>query len=210
MKKKASYLIFILVLLFLSGCNDHFQHNSSFGTKDENKPLILMVIAPNNFKDEEFFIPKEEFELKGYKVLVASSQETANSILKRRVKVDLLINESPDIIDNISALVFPGGPGVSVYYNNSLIKRIILEAYQENKTIGAICLAPIILSKAGILNGKKATVWDHSFITTLEEGGAIYSSKGVVVDNNIITSNSPKHAKEFADTILGLLQNNKG
>ena len=203
---KVLYLAFIITLTFLSGCNDELQnHKSNIG----QGRTILMIIAPNNFRDEELFIPKREFEAHGFRVIVSSSQREAHSMCGKKVTVDLLLNDSLNLVDNISAVVFSGGSGVSVYYNNSIIRNLILKAYNENKTIGAICLAPIILSKAGILNGKKATVWDHSFINTLKQGGAIYTDKGVVVDSNIVTSNSPRHAKEFADTIIGLLQSEK-
>ena len=45
-----------------------------------NKGIILMIIAPNNFRDEEFFIPKRLFEENYFKVVVASSTKKPTSM----------------------------------------------------------------------------------------------------------------------------------
>ena len=179
-----------------------------------NKGIILMIIAPNNFRDEEFFIPKRLFEENYFKVVVASSTKKPTSMFGKSVVVDMNLSQALDLLNknndsdvvDVVAVVFPGGSGVPVYYDNEIIKNIVVNAYNNNKVIGAICLAPIILAKAGVLEGRQATVWDHSFITTLQSYGAVYKKEGVVVDGNVVTSNSPKHAEEFANAILSLLE----
>lgn len=204
-KNKISLMLFtislILLAFFFNGCN----HNEKVGEKSIqiNGKYIIIIIAPNNFKDEEYFTPKENFEKAGYKVITASSHSTAYSVKGKEVKVNATINQiDNNLLSNASALVFSGGPGASIYFKDKDIKNLILKASDENKTIGAICLAPVILANSGILKGKHATVWDHSFINKLLMGGAKYVNQSVVVDGNIITSNSPEHAEEFAEAIL--------
>ncbi|HQQ38671.1 MAG TPA: DJ-1/PfpI family protein, partial [bacterium] len=75
------------------------------------------------------------------------------------------------------------------------------EAMAKNKILGAICIAPLILARAGVLENRKATVWasalDRRPIQQLKDGGATYENKPVVIDGNIVTANGPQSAKEF-------------
>jgi len=213
-------IILLFLLLMITGCSHEHDSNNiinkSMSNNMNNKGIILMIIAPNNFRDEEFFIPKRLFEENHFKVVVASSTKKPTSMFGKSVVVDMNLSQALDLLTNnknnnnndsdVVAVVFPGGSGVPVYYDNEIIKDIVVNAYNNNKVIGAICLAPIILAKAGVLEGRQATVWDHSFITTLQSYGAVYKKEGVVVDGNIVTSNSPKHAEEFANAILSLLE----
>ena len=78
--------------------------------------------------------------------------------------------------------------------------------YSKGRVIAAICLAPVILANAGILNHKKATVAGKE-AKTIEEKGAEYMGPGVTVDGNIVTANAPKQSKLFGQTIGKLLKN---
>jgi len=73
-----------------------------------------------------------------------------------------------------------------------------------------LCILPVILAKAGVLKGKKATVWsslmDRVPVRILEENDAIYQEKSVVVDGKIITANGPAAAEEFAKAIVEVLK----
>ena len=75
------------------------------------------------------------------------------------------------------------------------------------KFAAAICLAPVILGEAGLLNGKKATTLQTpACIRVLQLDNAEIVSDNVVVDGNIITAKSPFDAKAFADAILSKIQ----
>ena len=67
----------------------------------------------------------------------------------------------------------------------------------------------MVFAKAGVLDGKKATVWSSptfkESVETLEANGAIYVNESVVVDGNIITANGPEAAEEYGKTILDKL-----
>jgi len=168
------------------------------------KPLILMIIAHKNFRDEELLIPKKIFERAGYKVVVASSTlKVCKGMLGSKVKPDLLISKVN--VKKYAAVVFVGGTGAVEYFNSPQARRIIREAYEQGKVIGAICLAPCILAKAGILKGKKATIW-YSESFCLLENGARYTGKPVTVDGKIVTGAGPFAAKDFALAILKLLE----
>jgi len=71
--------------------------------------------------------------------------------------------------------------------------------------LAAICLAPAILAKAGILKGKKATVWEGAR-NKVVAGGAAYREGPVVIDGKIITANGPSAAAQFGKSIKQLLE----
>jgi protease I len=72
--------------------------------------------------------------------------------------------------------------------------------YEDGKVVGAICAAPVILAKAGLLKDKKATVYpDHEY--TLKQYGAIYTGEAVTVDGNIITGNGPESSRAFGQAV---------
>ncbi len=202
-------VLILLLLLTLNGC-DHGHNHNVINPPEIHGKYILMIIAPNNFRDEEFFIPVEEFKSHGFDVIVASSQNKAYSVKQKEVTVNVNLEDALSLVDNSSAVVFSGGPGVSVYFKNSLVKNIVLKANNTHKVIGAICLAPVILANSGILKGRNATVWDDSFTNLLIMNGAHYLNKSVVIDGNIVTSNGPEHAKKFADAVLNLINKKEG
>jgi len=95
------------------------------------------------------------------------------------------------------------------YLDNENSYRIAKETVQQNKVLGSICVGPVILAKASVLEGKKATVWsspmDRGTIRTLEEGGAIYQEEPVVVDGKLVTANGPAAAQEFGEKLVEAL-----
>ncbi|MEM2638356.1 MAG: DJ-1/PfpI family protein, partial [Candidatus Hadarchaeales archaeon] len=94
----------------------------------------------------------------------------------------------------------------SIYFSNKHALSIAKEAFSAGKVVGAICIAPVILANAGILKGRRATVWDGDFVKMLEAGGAKYTGKNVEVDGKIVTANGPHAAREFGKKIAELLR----
>ena len=165
---------------------------------------ILMVIAPEGFRDEEYFHVREELEKAGHKITVASLEDTAvSSVEEKEVVVDLLISEV-DVAD-YDVLVFSGGPGTNVYFDNEKVLEMCYQIIEQGKILAAICAAPTILANSGVLDGKKATVWETQK-GVLDEAGAITSDSHVVVDGQIITADGPAVAREFGVKISELLK----
>jgi protease I len=164
---------------------------------------VLMIIAPERFRDEEFFIPKEELEKGGHEITVASSKKgecpgSRGGFAHATVCIDDI---KTDIFD---AVVFVGGGGSRLLFENKDAIRIAREMNDQGKVVAAICLAPVILANAGILKGKKATVAGTE-AKTIESAGATYTGPGVTVDGKVITGNAPKSSKAFAQKINELL-----
>ena len=165
---------------------------------------ILMVIAPADFRDEELFRPKEVFEKKGFQVTVASKEiGRAEGMLGGTAQVDKRI-ESVDT-DEYDAVVFVGGSGASIYFDDETALKIARKAESSKKVVGAICIAPSILANAGVLKGKNATCYP-SEKENLSAKGAKYTGNGVTMDGRIVTADGPKSAEEFGIKIAELLE----
>jgi len=166
---------------------------------------VLCIIAQRNFRDEEFSIPKEILEKEGAKVVVASiTLDEAIGMFGLRVKPDLTVRNANPY--EFCALLIIGGSGSPQLADYPEVINIIRRFEEQRKVIAAICLAPYVLARAGILRGRRVTVFPADFaITELRRSGAIYEEKHVVVDDNLITADGPKVAKEFGEEIVKVL-----
>ena len=176
----------------------------------EEKKKILMVVSFDDFRDEEYFIPKEIFEQAGFEVETTSLQKgIAKGILGGEAVVDLIVEDVQVI--KYEAVVFCGGSGMAEKLDNEMFQNLAKNFNKENKLITAICVAPALLAKAGILKDKEATVWSSAlnkdYIEILKEEGAIYKDESVVISGQVVTANGPEAAKKFGETIIRLLKN---
>ncbi len=196
------FSIFLLLTVF-GGCLPKGEKKAERGLKMSEKK-VLMIIASSNFRDEEYQKPREILEKAGIKITVASSKlEETTGMLGMKVKPDILISEVN--VSDFDGIVFVGGSGAIEYIENEIAHKIAKEAFEQNKIIGAICIAPVILAKAGILQGKKATCWASEGEKLVQEG-AIYQKANVIQDGNIITASGPFAAEEFGQTLLKALE----
>jgi protease I len=176
--------------------------------KREKPKKVVMIIAFRDFRDAEYFVPKEVLEKEGIEVKTASNKlGTAIGADGGDAQVDLLVSQiNPADFD---AIIFVGGPGALDALDNENSYKVARETVSQNKVLGAICISPLILARAGVLKGKKATVWTDftkSQAKILEKEGAIFEEKEVVIDGKIVTANGPKAAKNFGKAILELLK----
>lgn len=169
---------------------------------------ILMVIAYKNFRDEEYFKTRQVFENSGAEIKVASNKiGEAMGADGNTVEVDFLIKDVD--VNDYDAIVFIGGLGVLTHLDNKDSYSLAKETISDNKILAAICISPVILAKAGVLKGKKATVWtspmDKSAIKILEQNGAEFNDEQVVIDGMIITGNGLGASVEFATKVIKVL-----
>ncbi|MBC7347996.1 MAG: DJ-1/PfpI family protein [Clostridia bacterium] len=100
--------------------------------------------------------------------------------------------------------LFVGGEGAREYWDDLQAHRIAREALEQGKVLGAICLAPVTLANAGVLAGRKATVWPDE-AARLKAAGAKYTGSGVEIDGRIVSASGPESAKDFGEAIARLL-----
>lgn len=175
---------------------------------NDTQPKIAMLIASQDFRDEEYFVPKEVFEKAGAVVTTVSSRTgQIMGYLGGETEATLKVSElKPEDFD---AVVLVGGAGAKEYFNDAKVHRLLQNFVSTQKVTAAICIAPVTLAQAGILRGKRATVWSESLNhfgpQTLKENGAEYTGAAVEVDGRLITANGPDAAQAFAEKILQVL-----
>ncbi|MCI1931135.1 MAG: DJ-1/PfpI family protein [Clostridia bacterium] len=121
-----------------------------------------------------------------------------------KTEADMVFNSS--FLERMDALILPGGPGTSNLEAHSELKKLILEFDSERKIIAAICAAPMILGKLGILKNKKACCYP-GYEKYLE--GSIVENGKVSHDGHIITSRGVGTAVYFALEIIKALTDDK-
>ncbi|MFA6064513.1 MAG: DJ-1/PfpI family protein [archaeon] len=164
---------------------------------------VVFVVPRNNFRDEEFFIPRTIIAKKEIECVVASKNIAALKGMRGNI-VESTITLSQ--VDNgFDAIIFVGGSGAEQYFSDSEALGLAKKYFEMNRVVAAICIAPSILANAGILKGKKATCF-ASEKENLTAHGALYSRSPIVVDGKIITASGPVVAKEFGEEIVKALK----
>ena len=167
---------------------------------------ILMVIAPQQFRDEELFVPKSILAEAGATVRVASSRfGTASGMLGGTCQPDLLIADAR--VEDYDAIIIVGGSGSPDYlWSDATLRQLVKQAAAQHRILGAICLAGVVLARASVLQDRKATVYkSKDAIREYELAGVQYSKQNVVIDGLIVTADGPRVAAEFGQAIVKLL-----
>lgn len=119
--------------------------------------------------------------------------------------ITVMLDKTFEQIDweDVDMIVLPGGrAGVDNLISCTKLTDKVKEFAKSGKGVAAVCAAPSILGKIGILNGKKATCYP-GFENKLT--GAEYVTESVVKDGNIITSRGLGTAIEFSAAIIEYL-----
>ncbi|MEW6035274.1 MAG: DJ-1/PfpI family protein [Candidatus Micrarchaeota archaeon] len=167
---------------------------------------VLMIIAQSGFRDEELLVPKEVLERAGHQVKVASlTRQKASGSKGAIVQPDLAVYEAnPDFFD---CVVVVGGPGSPALAESDEVRELLLGASAKGKVLGAICLGPMALARAGVLAGKSATIYpDRKAIAVLKESAAQYRAEAVVTDGKVVTADGPSSATAFGNKLAEILR----
>ncbi|HET7176909.1 MAG TPA: DJ-1 family glyoxalase III [Gammaproteobacteria bacterium] len=101
-------------------------------------------------------------------------------------------------------IVLPGGqPGATHLGTDARVQALLREFAAAGRYVAAICAAPGVLARAGLLEGRKVTSFPGAIPDTK---GMNYMESAVVRDGNIVTSRGPGTAMDFALELLELLQ----
>ncbi len=122
------------------------------------------------------------------------------------IEADTIISQIKT--EKFDGIVLPGGmPGATNLRDNGEVVEFIKILNNKGKLVAAICAAPIVLEKAGVIKGKQATSYPGF---GEEMNSCDYKEKRVVRDGNIITARGPGVALEFAlELVAYLVDKNK-
>ncbi len=111
-------------------------------------------------------------------------------------------------VGDFDAVVLAGGAGAPTHlWSSEPLRTRVREFHRAGKPVAAICLAGAVLARAGVLAGRRATVFPtRSATLELKRGGARYVAEPVVLDGTVLTASGPDAAAAFAMAFLNLLE----
>ncbi len=159
----------------------------------------LLIIAKDGFQDLELKGTRDGLVVAGFDVELASTE--AGSCTGKFGSIEQAKYSFEEIdLGNFDRVAFIGGPGAGELAEDARAQHLARSVVRSGKPLGAICIAPTILAKGGVLRGKKATVWTDeqgTQIDLLERCGAEFVDQPVVIDGLIVTANGSAAAEEF-------------
>ncbi len=164
-----------------------------------------LIILADGFEEIEAVTCIDILRRAGTKTVVAGlTTKKVTGSRKIVIQSDMLLSEAASGFD---ALILPGGTeGAKKLAASGLVKSLIKTFFDKGLLVAAICAAPaVVLAPSGILEKKRATCYpgmEKSF-----SSGIKHTTQSVVSDNNIITSQGPGTALEFALKIVEKLIN---
>lgn len=168
-------------------------------------PRALLLIAQRGFQDIELNGTRKGLQAAGFDV-VLGSKERGECIGKFGATEQATVAVRDVQVSDYDRVAFIGGPGAGAFKDDPEFLDLARKAAASGRPLGAICIAPTLLAAAGVLKGKKATVWngDGEQGKFLESHGALYQAKNVVTEGTLVTADGPEAAQEFGN-VLALL-----
>lgn len=165
-----------------------------------------VLFLATGFEDIEVASIIDTLSRGGVEVVIAGLQAGA---IEGKYGIELVPDIAIDEIEleNYDAVILPGGyPGYANLGADERVLDTVKRAFELGVFVAAICGAPSVLAKAGILKGKKATIYPGM---EAELTGAKPSNERVVVDGTVVTSQGPGTALEFGVKLVELLAGEK-
>jgi protease I len=119
------------------------------------------------------------------------------------LKPDTSLNQITS--EDLDSLIIPGRRSQQELIGDDGVLTLIIGLNVEDKPIGAVGNGRLILSAAGVMDGKRVAA-DDSDSEKTDETGTISIDQDLVVDRNIVTARSGESLKHFIDVIAFLLE----
>ena len=161
--------------------------------------MVYLFLA-EGFEETEAIVTTDILR-RGYadvKTVSVSGDKAVTGAHGITVMADISINEVKKA--DAEAFILPGGmPGTKNLAESEEVKELLLYGYEKEKLVCAICAAPSVLGKYGILKGRRAVCYPgfEDFL----DGAKVYETP-VMHDGNVITSRGAGTAHLFAEEIL--------
>ena len=164
----------------------------------------IAILVEDFYDDLELWYPYYRLLEEGAEVkLVGPAAKVYESKHGLPAKADLSAEEAK--ADDFQGIVVPGGYAPDKLRRYPKILDLVRGIFEKSGVVASICHGPWVLISAKIMQGKKTTAV-IALKDDLENAGAIYLDKEVVIDDNLITSRSPLYLKAFLPSIIAALK----
>lgn len=160
----------------------------------------VYLFLADGFETVEALAPVDVIRRAGIEVTTVSIMGRKEVVSAQDVTVIADTLYSDVCFDDADALVLPGGGvGTENLSAHGPLRSQLVAAHANGTTIAAICAAPMVLGRIGVLEGRRATCYPGC------EGelfGAEYTESAVEKDDNIITGCGPGVSFDFGFAIV--------
>ncbi len=162
---------------------------------------IAYVLLAEGFEEIEAITPIDTLRRAGVDVVtVGVSGKTVTGAHQIPIVADCTAAEFAFAKEAAFVVLPGGGPGTDNLLNSDWVATVLQQANEKELWIAAICAAPLVLQKAGLLKGKRATAFP-AVQPQLTECAAV-TGRGVEEDGRIITARSAGVALEFSHRLI--------
>ena len=165
--------------------------------------MKVVILYADGFEDVEAIATRDVLVRAGIDVLDAKINLN-NQIVVSSHKVSLtgLFDLKNIKVEDYEALILPGGGrGVQNLLKSSEVDRLVQEFYKAGKWVCAICAAPMVLAKNGLLHDRRYTCYPGC-----NDGlDGIYTGEEVVLTDKIVTARSMLYSVPFGLKIVELI-----
>ena len=167
----------------------------------ENR-IKTALLAVDGFEEVEGLTAVDLLRRAGIVCDIVSVSDSDVIVGSHGIRIGADVGFSEADFDGCDALLLPGGRGTAALREDGRVLRLVQQFYGDGRLVAAICAAPTVLGRAGILSGKKATCYPG-----MEDQltGAEVRTEKVVRDGNTITSRGLGTAVDFALAVIACL-----
>ena len=162
---------------------------------------MITVLLADGFEEVEALMPLDLLRRAG---LDARTVAVGSKIAVGSHGIPVICDMSAEEVDlsEVSMVILPGGmPGALNLDASPFVDTAVISCLERGGRVGAICAAPLVLGRRGLLDGRRAVCYP-GFETELR--GATVENTPVVTDGQITTARGMGAAAEFAKELLSL------
>jgi len=165
----------------------------------------IAILVEDSYEDLELWYPYYRLLEEGADVkLIGPEAKVYQS--KHGYPAEANLSAAEAKADDFQGIIVPGGYAPDKLRRYPKILDLVRGIFEKGGIVASICHGPWVLISANIMKGKKTTAV-IALKDDLVNAGAIYLDKEVVIDNNLITSRTPKDLPAFLPAIITALQN---
>lgn len=165
----------------------------------------IAILIENMFEEVELLYPYYRLEEAGYEIHLVGKEKDKLYEGKTSSYPFKSTHASKDVkADDYEAVIIPGGYSPDNMRRTRETVEFVGDMYKQNKLVAAICHGPWMLASSCNINGKNITSF-YSIKDDIQNAGANWVDKEVVIDENLITSQNPSTMTKWLKAILEYL-----
>jgi len=166
--------------------------------------MVLVIVPPRDYAETTMRYTRSKlFNVDvGSRVVSTQEEELIHGHLQDEFQPEAVIADQE--MRDYGGLILCAGPGVVELFDDEATLRLIREAAQQAKPIGAWGDSTALLAKAGIVEKRRVT-GDSAQRETLAQAGAIFTGAQVEVDGLLVTADGESSGLRFAIALQKLL-----